>query len=87
MKVEKIYQNYDRSNYSHSNKRAYSNVSFAAKKPSKSLTDRITELLPGKNYIKFMKTTLKMILQLEDMMFTYLNIFQLISTKLLGMSI
>ena len=59
MKVDKIQQNYqnyqNRSSYVSTNREAY-NVSFAAKKPPKSLTDRITELLPGKGAIKFMKS-------------------------------
>ncbi len=58
MKVDKIQQNYpnyqNRSSNSYPNGHTY-NVSFA-KKPPKNLTDRITELLPGKAAIKFMKS-------------------------------
>ncbi len=53
MKVDKIYQNYDQSKNRQS--RSYSSAVSFSKKPPKKLNDKITDLLPGKDAIKFMK--------------------------------
>lgn len=54
MKVDKIYQNYGKGRYQNPNNLGSSGVTFS-KRPPISVNDKITDALPNKNAIKFMK--------------------------------